>query len=139
MAMTSTPAQKTAPKVAPKGDKPEKVKVVRVDYVKSPAAKSVIDDKGKLTAAPVGYDHKLHLAPSKGDFASESVYMHWRADELDRAAVECAERAKRMRQEADALKNQPDPAVRQQVRRLQRLKDQMAALQEQLAKEGITV
>jgi predicted flap endonuclease-1-like 5' DNA nuclease len=133
----SAKAQKPST-AAPKASdlKPEKTR--RVDFVRASVAKPIIDDKGRLTGLPGAlFDSKLHLAPRKGDFATESLYLVWKADELERHATGMAKRAVELRQEAERAKNAPDPAVRANLKRLQRLKDMQAALEEQLKKEGI--
>lgn len=140
MALTQVAPSKTATKTPPRKEdlKPEKVK--RVDFTRSAEAKSILDDKSRLTAAPGRlFDTKKHLAPKKNDFSSEFAYMTFRADQLEASASDFASRAAKIRQEAEAAKNAPDPVVRAQVKRVQRLKDQLQALQEQLAKEGITI
>lgn len=126
-------AQKPAKEEKPKAPKPE-----RVDFVQSPAAKPLLNEKGLLTALPgSALDEKLHNAPKKNDFATESLFFLFRAEECEQRAKELVERAADLRKEAEAAKNSPDPAMRAQMKRLARLREQTAALEEQLAKEGI--
>jgi len=137
----TAPKAATPSKAAEKTPNPDKKpKVERLDFINSPAAKPLLDEKGRLKEKPgAAYDSKLHLAPKKSDFASETLYMHWRADELEQHAQDMVKRAAEMRQEADALVGQPDPAVRAQVKRLARLIEATKALEEALAKAGITL
>lgn len=123
-----------------KEKKEKKDKRARIDFLKSPAAKDILDDKGRINELPGDrLDHKLHLTPRKNDFSSESLYLLFRAGELEESAQEYMDKASSMRKEAEALKNSPDPALRGQLKRLARLKEQQAALEELLKKEGITI
>ena len=136
--MAAPAATKPAKQVNPADLKKEKVK--RVDFVRSPEAKALLDGQGRLAQVPGStFDTKKHLAPKKGDFASEPLFMNFKADRMEVAAQDMIKGAAHIRKEAIALKDAPDPAVRAQVKRVQRLKDQLAALTEQLNKEGIKI
>ena len=136
--LTGTKAQKpSAAAAAPAAAKP-RPRPTRVDFVASVEAKELLDEKGRLKGSPLGrFDDKRHLLPSKNDFASESIYLGWRADQLEERATDMAKQATELRSEAERCKNAPNPEVRAVQKKLQRLKDMQAQLEEQLKKEGI--
>jgi len=128
------------PEAAPKKEQP--VKVERIAFIKSDAAKdhNDINDDDRFTHGDItGYDTKLHKAPTRRDFANDFDFLLFRADLVELQANKFAERATKLRTQAEELQKYGDPAQRAKVKRAQRLRDQLAELREALEAEGIEV
>ena len=131
----------TKPVKAPKAEKPKVERPKRQAYALSDAAASIRNSEGRLTGNPWdnGYDEKTHFGPKRGEFASESDFLEFKASTLDRRAQAMVENAAKTREQAAEMRKYGDPAQRAKVRRRQRLLDQLTALNEQLKAEGILV
>lgn len=125
--------------VAVKEKKPRKERAKRIRFVISDEAKGLLNDEGKLTRAPAEgeLDPKKHLAPKKKDFSQDFIHMLYRAQVMEQKAVEMSQDAKRLREQAQILSTQPDPKKRASIKRMNKLRDQLAALEAELAGEGI--
>tara|TARA_R110000787_G_scaffold42303_11_gene104010 strand:+ start:96 stop:491 length:396 start_codon:yes stop_codon:yes gene_type:complete len=95
------------------------------------------DANGKLTALPTDFDTTLHLKPVKTDFAHPAVFMEFRAAEAREKAQQFTETAAKYDAEADSLRKYGDPTKRKMAKRAQRLRDELAALEDALSVEGI--
>ena len=137
MAAAKVGTKSDTPTTAKKEKKEKKEKKIRVPYIDTELAMK--NDDGRLTEVPGDFDPKEHKAPKKTDFSEEHIYMRFRADELDRKSELMAGRAEKLREQSDNLEKYGDPAQRAKVKRAQRLKSQLAELEEALKAEDIDI
>jgi hypothetical protein len=138
----------------PKGKKGKKAKKAKKVYDFSSCVntdgESIVNDDGKLTGVPVaipaaeeggdpvqvGFDPAAHKPLVKDDFADSATYMDFRAYMCDMQIARKTELAKVLRKKAAKLRKYGDEKTRKRVMRLDRMKEQMAALQAELEAEG---
>lgn len=136
---TATATEKVNPAAASDKEIPADERPAKVSYIETVAAPNgLVDTAGRLTSheAP-GFDPKVHKSLKKGDFDAEHNYMRHRADFLEAKAADYIEQAAKMREQATVLESQPDPTKRKAIKRMQRLRDQLAELEAQLKEEGL--
>ncbi|MAF76507.1 MAG: hypothetical protein CMF17_11780 [Idiomarinaceae bacterium] len=84
-----------------------------------------------------GFMSALHKPLVKGDFASEDVYLEFRAF-LGRArAAKLLRGAKTLETRADKIRKFGDEKTRKKAAKLERMKEQMAALEKELEEAGV--
>lgn len=110
----------------------------RVAYI-SVAPKEILNEQGQLTAVPTDYKENKHLAPKRGEFAGEDLFLEWRAITFEVRAAHLSEQAVKFRKQAEDIRQYGDPAQRAKVRRFQRLEEQILALKGELKEQGIEV
>lgn len=115
-------------------------KIEKIRYADSGHAieAGIIDGQGRITADTLPhYDATAHIRPKRNDFANEWDYLRWRAGELENQADSYIKRADLLRKQADTAQSQPDPRKRKALVKLQKMRETMAALEAQLAAEGL--
>lgn len=129
-------AEATAAPKAPKSTKPGekggdpavKEKKVPVKKVFHPALN--VDEKGKATTRlkeiPADFDSKVHKPIRRQDLENEAPL-------LDQMAARHEEAARKLRAEAEAARTLGSAADRAKMKRLQRMREQMAKLEGELA------
>lgn len=137
----NVPAKSNKNAKATEATEPEPRVDTRVAYVESEEAKAagIVNADGKLTGAPVGYNYREHKAPKRADFADEADFYEFKAAVMEINAERFVKRAASLRDNAAAMRKYGDPAQRAMVRRRQKLQEQMAELDAQLAADGITL
>lgn len=110
----------------------------RVAYI-SVAPKEILNEQGQLTAVPTDYKENKHLAPKRGEFAGEDLFLEWRAITFEVRAAHLSEQASKFRKQAEDIRQYGDPAQRAKVRRFQRLEEQIIGLRAELSEQGIEV
>lgn len=123
------------PPKAPKEKKPKEPKVSIV-YTSLPQAKPLLDDEKRLKAVPTDFDHAKMESLKKGDFASEHLYLEWKAQACDFRAAELTQKATELRRDAENQRKFGDPAMRSKVKRHQKLLDKLKELQAELQAAG---
>ncbi len=113
-------------------------KIERKPYIEI-CDKAILNEQGQLTAVPTDYVERKHLAPKRGDFAGEDLFLEWRAITFEARAMHLTEQAAKMRSQAEDIRQYGDPAQRAKVRRFQRLQDQILELKAELGDQGIEV
>jgi hypothetical protein len=124
------------------GEKQEEQKPTKKVFGKTSQAKEngLLDDKGRYKTHELeGYDPKEHVPPKKDEFAEEFHFMRFRADQLEKQAADCVERAAKLRKQADFNEKHPDERKRNAVRRMARMRQTYQDLMEELKREGIEV
>lgn len=135
--------EKADPKAGTAETTPEEKAPSRLPFVQTPIAKPLLDGDGRLTKVPVigdadgAFNPSSHLAPKKGDFNDDVVYLEFKAAYDEFRAQEFATRASRYREQAEQIKKYGDPAARAKVRRFTQMRERLAELEAQLAAEGI--
>jgi hypothetical protein len=119
-------------------EKSKKERAKRVEFTKV-CDKDMLNEEGKLTAVPENHDAKKHLPLRKSDFAEETLFFDFRANELEVRGNATLALAKKMREQSATFKKFGDPKKRAQVKRAQRMVEQLAKLKEQLSAEGVDV
>lgn len=116
-----------------KGDaaavKEKKVVVKRVPYRIIEEGK---DAPPTLDGVPADFDRKKHLPLKKADFTNEWAFFEYRADLAER-------QAKRFRKEAEQSKKLGSTKDRVKAKRLMAMLNRIAALEAELAEDGIDV
>lgn len=142
-------AQAAAPAPAPakekKGPSPADVarakRQARVSFLTTEAAKPFLtteaDGTAKLTAVPTGFDQTKHLPLTKDNFADEGVFLQWRAAFFEERGHRLLRLAEKIRRDAATVAKYGTPEKRKQIKRAQKLADQLAELRKTLAAEGI--
>lgn len=133
----SAPTAPEAPSAKPgttdeagkKGKKAKKEKTPRVAY---PGLKGADEKPVRLTAWPTDFDPKTHKPLKRDNFENEAVWYDHMADEYEARAKDYREQAELSRK----LGNQSD---RQKAKKLAKMQNQMAKLQEELKSQGIDV
>ena len=122
---------------APKKRGPKaKPKIDLATYTDS-APQAELDAEGRLTCLPSAWDIDKHEPLKKGDFATEDLFLGWKAAYYDQRAKFFTARAAKIRSDMEALKKFGSPETRKKVRRAQKLAEQLAALNEALKNEGV--
>lgn len=134
------------------GEKKARKGRVELDYSKAVDAdgNSIVNEDGKLTALPLtvgegdnvvfeGWNPKKHKPLRKSDFAEEYMYMFFRAHVAQIRADQQAEKAKKLRKQAEQIQQFGDPKTRKKAKKLARMREQLAALEAELAGEGISL
>jgi hypothetical protein len=135
--ITKGSTKAATPKItAAEKSKAERAK--RVEYTKLCDADQLNED-GVLTAIPGDWDAKKHLPLRKGDFADEAMFLDFRADDMETRGKALLTSAKLIRETAVTHRKFGDPKKRAQVKRAQRMVEQLAKLKEQLKAEGVDV
>lgn len=129
-------ATATATAEAAEEEKKPKIALPR-ELAVNAQGESLLDASGKLTGTPVKWDPRLHLPLAKEAFASPAEFYEFKAWQSEESAKRSLERATKLRQDADNFRRFGDPEKRAKVKRAQRLKEQLAALEKQLREEGI--
>lgn len=118
-------------------EKPEPKK--RPKYMSTDLAKEHMNGDGLLTAIPDNYDSKEHLAPKRADFASEDLFLEFKANEFESRAEGLATKAARLREQAETIRKFGDPEQRKKVAKFQKMQAQISELQKALEAEGISL
>jgi len=110
---------------------------------------SILDEAGKLTAVPVqvkneggevtydGFHYRKHKPLTKADFAGTDVYMDYRAFSLRQRIDAMVVLATKYTTQATNLRKFGDEKTRKAVARVHKLREQMAALEAELAADGV--
>ena len=92
--------------------------------------------EGKLPANPIDFDGAAHLKPARADFANPGDFYLFKADQNEAKANDLVASAVKYREEAANIAKFGDPTKRKMAKRAQKLRDQLANLEAQLAAEG---
>ena len=145
-----------ATKNAPKSNaKPEKVKLTKEQkaalHEKRKAAlkpfretvdANLLNADGLLTVANIdelGYDPKQYRKITKADFASEPLWLSYRALGVRAHGQSLIEKADEMEREAQNFATFGDPQKRAQVKRIQKIAGALAELRRSLEADGVDV
>jgi len=128
----------TKAKAEPK-EKKEPIK--RVPFITTDLAKPILNDDGKLTGLPSdnGFDGKLHLKPSREDYASDATFFDFRAEEMTTAANAALERAEQYTKMAEDIRKYGDPEARKKVAKLDKMAASIADMHAELAAQGVEI
>lgn len=129
-------AQRKAEKEAEKAARP-----APVPFRKS-ADSAILNADGLLTISDPqahGYSEETHEALEREDFASESLWLTFRAGQLRLRAAALIAKADQMERDAANAANFGDPTKRKQVKQVAKLAGALAALRATLEKEGVDV
>lgn len=111
---------------------------------------NAVDDKGKLTAVPItipgespddkpkfaGFDSSKHKPLKKTDFASEDVFLDFRALINREKADKLIEQADSFTEKANKIRKFGDTKTRKKATKLEKMRKQMAELEKELVSEG---
>lgn len=103
---------------------------------------SNLNSEGLLTSsnvAALGFDENAHLELGRDDFASESIYMVYRAGELRAKAARLIEKADQLERDAANTAQVSDPTKRAAIKKVSKMVGALAELQKQLESEGIDI
>lgn len=153
--MAPAVATKNGSKSAPTNAKVEKPKLTKeqkkaqreAEKAKLTPFRSVVTSEhvnaeGLLTSSDVrtlGYDEDVHQQLSRSDFATETLWLMFRASNLRARAAKMLAQAEKMELDASTATNVADPEKRKQVKRLQKLAGAFAELKNTLAAEGLNI
>lgn len=84
----------------------------------------------KLTTIPTDFDSAKHAKLKSSDFADEAMFLDFRATQLETTAKKFRGRAEQLRK----IENVDD---RKKVNRLEKMREQMAKLEESLKSQGV--
>ena len=114
----------------------EEAPAKRVPYIN---ACGNINAEGKIAGVPTDFDGSAHLAPKKDEFANPADFYEFKAVQAEAKAAELSATAAKHREEAENIRKFGDPTKRAMAKRAAKLRDQLAALEQQLQAEGIEV
>lgn len=114
----------------------EKVVRERVDFL-TVVDKSLLDAEGRLTVVPEGFDYAKHKPPGKDEFASEGLYMRFRAADLQKRGTAMVKRSQELIKQAEHIEKYGDPKKRQAIKRFERAAAEIAKLRQLAKDEGI--
>lgn len=137
-APSKAPAPKKAPRVKDAGDDVEK-EPKRKSFLEAPEAGPLMNAEKQLTARPQGVDFEKYRPLKRGDFANEADFLDHRADYFEWNSARLANRAVEARKAADNTRKYGNPAVRAQLKKLERMRASMAELEAQLKAAGAEV
>ncbi len=103
---------------------------------------SHLSAEGLLTTsdvASIGFNEEAHNDLSREDFASDSLYMVFRARQLRARGQRMLERADELERDAANTANVVDPTKRAAIKKVAKMAGALAELQKQLEAEGIDV
>ena len=98
-----------------------------------------LNAEGKLAANPSDFDGSAHLEPARDDFANPGDFYLFKADQNEAKASDLIASAVKYREEAENIAKFGDPAKRKMAKRAAKLRETLAALEAQLAEEGIDI
>lgn len=127
-----------AARVKDAGDDVEKAPK-RASYLTAPEAKPLLNAEGQLTARPQGVDFEAYAPLKRGDFANEADFLDHRADYYEWNSARLATRAAEARKSAEQNRKYGNPAMRAQMKKLERMRAQAAELEAQLKAAGAEV
>ena len=111
-------------------------KIKRVPFM---SVASDLNAEGKLASNPSDFDGSAHLKPSRDDFANPADFYEFKAGQNEARANDLIASATKYREEAANIRKFVDPVKRKMVKRAEKLKATLAALEAQLAEEGIDI
>lgn len=97
---------------------------------------SVVNSDGKLTSVPENWSNKDHKPLKRDDFASDDVFLDFRAKVAEIRAARYTKDAQRYHRKAERLRTFGDEATRKAVTKLEKYQTEMAKLIEQMQKDG---
>lgn len=100
------------------------------------AGKPIPVSEGKLTAVPANYEFGKFKGLKKTDFDGEPTWLDYNAALYDFRASRFVKRATRFRKDAERLRKFGDEATRKKASRLMKAREQMEALEKELASQG---
>lgn len=131
-------ATKTKKNTKPAETKPEKKeKVPRVPFMNTDLGTR--NDDGKLVGQPEGFDGKLHLKPSRDDFADHAEFYDFQAAQCEGRVEYFGRQRDKWLEQAASFRRFGDPEKRKKFARAERLREQLAALDAELEDEGTEV
>lgn len=95
--------------------------------------------EGKLQAVPANWKPKEHKPLKRSDFADEATFIEFRAILAEQKAERMATAARKLRQQAERIRQFGDEGTRKKANKLLKAREQMAALEKELAEAGIDV
>lgn len=103
-----------------------------------PIDASVFNSAGKLLRVGSDYNEKIHKAPKRSQFADETVFMEWKAAILEETASKLANRATKLREHAETLRQIGNPEQRKTAQKVLKQRDALMRFVEQARKEGMS-
>lgn len=128
--------KKGEPKDKDKKDKKDKKGGRKIFDIASFTGKK--DANGKLMEIPSTWNPKEFKPLSRKEFASDDVFLDFRAQDLELKIERVVKLAKDLRVRASNLRKFGDEKTRKKAAKLQRMREQMAALEKELESEGVT-
>lgn len=123
-----------------KGKKEKKERpVFKIAEAVDDKGKSVVNDDGALTAMPHNYVVGQFKPLKKEDFADKGVAMAYRAAVMQHRGEKFLKVAADLRTGAANFAKFGDDKAAKKVKKLAKMREQYAALQKELAEEGVTI
>lgn len=99
---------------------------------------SIVDDDGRYTGIPVNWTSKFQRLTKKS-FADEATFIEFQAHQMTQRIEDMTERRDELLAEAELSRKLGNSEVRKSAKRAERLRRQLAKLEEELAAEGIEI
>lgn len=110
-----------------------------IPYLPVAHAAGMLDESGRLVAVPTDFHPDFHQPLQAKDFASKPLYMRWRAVQLEGKAEVLRAEAVKMRVDADKLEQQGGKETSTKLRKLDKMREEMKRLTDELKSKGVDV
>lgn len=135
-----SPAEKEARRAAKRAEREAARQANPPVSFRTTVSADQLDGDGRLKSANVfelGYDEEKHSELSREDFASEALWLNFRALRLRNRAASLIKKAESLEAEAQAEAQFGDPTKRAAIKKIQKMGAAFAELKSVLEKEGV--